>query len=132
VGVAHFINRKTTENLSHDDLGKAFEHLVYCELKAFIAYASPSTGLFFWRTQNGPEVDFVLKDKNNHLYGIEVKLTKLPNDRDLKGLRALNEEQKLRRKILVCNVERSRQTEDHCEMMPIMKFVGLLWQGEIL
>lgn len=131
VGVAHFINRKTTENLGSDELGKAFEHLVYCELKSFISYSSPSTELFFWRTQTGSEVDFVLKDKREHLYGIEVKLTKTPNDRDLKGLRALNEEQSLRRKILVCNAERLRQTDDHCEMMPIMKFVEQLWRGEL-
>lgn len=34
VGVAHFINRKTVQHLSDVELGKSFEHLIYCEIRA--------------------------------------------------------------------------------------------------
>ncbi len=132
VGVAHFINKKTVEKLSPVELGKAFEHLVYCELRAFLSYTRSLTELFFWRTQAGSEVDFVLKDAEEQLIAIEVKFTKNPNDRDLKGLRAFERERKLKKKILICNAERARKTEDGCWILPIMDFVGQLWKQNIL
>lgn len=131
VGVAHFINKKTTENLSPTELGAAFEHLIYCEIKAYLSYCNSSAELYFWRMQTGSEVDFVIRDENEELIGIEVKLTKTPNDRDLKGLRNMETEVPLKRKILICNTERSRRTEDHCEIVPVMKFVELLWSKSL-
>lgn len=131
VGVAHFINLKSTENLSNADLGKALEHLIFCEIKSYISYTESSAQIFFWRTQTGNEVDFVIEEANGDLTAIEVKLTKTPNDRDLKGLRSLNELKKLKQKILICTTERARKTEDFCEIIPVMKFIESLWAGKL-
>lgn len=134
VGVAHFTYRKSVESLGPSELGKAFEHLVYCELKAYISYRKPQAELYFWRTQTGNEVDFVVQ-VDDELVLIEAKHTKSPNERDTKGFRAFTEhvpKAKLKAKVLVCQAERARRTEDGCDVLPVMKFVAALWAGEII
>lgn len=133
VGVAHFTNRKSVENLGPAELGKAFEHLVYAELKAYISYCKPQAELNFWRTQTGSEVDFVVQS-DDELVLVEVKHTKNPNERDLRGIRAFLGQfpkAEIKSKVLICQAERARRTEDGCEIFPIMKFVEALWSGEI-
>jgi predicted AAA+ superfamily ATPase len=98
------------------------------ELKAFRSYRDSDLEIFYWRTQTGQEVDFVLRDKDGELTGIEVKATQFPQEADLKGLRALDDVVSLKRKILLCNAERARKTSDEIEILPVMKFVNSLWQ----
>ena len=129
IGVCHFITKKSTDDLGPIEIGKALETLIYCELKAYRYYNAPDLELFYWRTQTGQEVDFVLRDEKGRLLAIEVKATKTPQEADLKGLRALDNEIPVARKILVCNIERSRRTEDGCDLIPVMKFVEQLWSG---
>ncbi|NBU97662.1 MAG: ATP-binding protein, partial [Spirochaetia bacterium] len=58
--------------ISEDRVGNLFEHLVYAVLKNSI-YANDIQGeIYFFRTRNGLEVDFLLVIKNK-LYAIEVK-----------------------------------------------------------
>jgi uncharacterized protein len=131
IGVAHFINKKTTEQLSQVEQGKALEHLIFNELRLFISYTQSEAELFFWRTQTGEEVDFIVKAANGDLIAIEVKLTKNPNDRDLRGLRSSNSLVKMKRKFLICQADRPRKSEDGCEILPVMSFVKKLWDEEV-
>ncbi len=130
-GVAQFINKKSTENLTPEEKGRALENLIYTELNAFLSYRSLACELYFWRTQTGHEVDFVWQNEKNEFIGIKIKWTKSPNDRDLKGLRALEVEIPLKRKILVCNVDQSRRSADNCEILPVMKFIEKLWSDRL-
>lgn len=132
IGVCHHITRKNVSHLSDEELGKSLETLIYGELKAYQSYVAPEAEIFYWRTQTGSEVDFVVRGSDGRLVGIEVKMTSKPNDYDLKGLRSLAKEAPLARKILVCNVERSRRTEDDCEIISVAKFVEQLWSGLLL
>lgn len=129
IGVCLHVTKKNAAHLSNDEMGKALETLIYGELKAYKSYVSGDTEIFYWRTQTGNEVDFVLRSEDGRLIGIEVKMTKNPTDYDLKGLRSLAKETNLDRKILVCNVDRSRRTEDGCEIVSVSKFVEHLWKG---
>ncbi len=131
VGVCHFITKKSTSDLGPTEIGKALENLIYCELKAFRSYIRPDYEIFYWRTQTGHEVDFVLRDSKGEIIAIEIKATKTPSEPDLKGLRALSNEIPIKRKILVCRVARARRTDDNCEILPVMKFVDQLWNEEI-
>lgn len=129
IGVCLHITRNNVSHLSNDELGKALETLIYGELKAYRSYVDIETEIFYWRTQTGSEVDFVIRTSDGRLIGIEVKMTNKPNDYDLKGLRSLAKETTLARKILVCNVERGRRTEDGCEILSVEKFIEQLWGG---
>jgi len=52
-------------------------------------WKQPSLGLWYYRDQQGREVDLVI-ERDQRLHGIECKLTERPSARDLRGLRALS------------------------------------------
>ncbi|MFH0755109.1 MAG: ATP-binding protein [bacterium] len=56
---------------NRNDAGALFENFVYMELKKNI-----SNKIFFYRTANGNEIDFVLEEENK-IYSIEVKFKEL-------------------------------------------------------
>ena len=66
--------------------GAALEGLVYQHLKAWIDYSSGSNELFFWRTQSGSEVDFVVYGESQFC-ALEVKNSRTVNRKDLRALK---------------------------------------------
>lgn len=75
-----------------DDLKKAreygayFETFIYHHLRILTRLMTPSARLYFWRTLEGHEVDFVL-EHGRRLLAIEVKLTDNLGYRDTAGIR---------------------------------------------
>jgi uncharacterized protein len=75
-----------------DDLLKAreygayFETFIYHHLRVLARLMTPAGRLYFWRTLEGSEVDFVL-EHGRRLLAIEVKLTDNLGYRDTEGLR---------------------------------------------
>lgn len=75
-----------------DDLRKArefgsyFETFIYHHLRILARLMTPSARLYFWRTIDGTEVDFVL-EHGRRLLAIEVKLTSNLGYRDTAGIR---------------------------------------------
>ena len=59
---------------------------IFMELKAYIDYNMTDDELYFWRTREGYEVDFVIENK----VAIEVKTAKNITNKELKELRAFN------------------------------------------
>ena len=58
------------------------------ELRSYLSYRRIRSELTYWRTQSGIEVDFLVGSSA----AIEVKASNRVSDRDLRGLRALAEE----------------------------------------
>ncbi len=71
VGVANVLGNVTHIAAGNPTFGPALEQLVFCELRAWLAYARDPRPLTFWRTADGSEVDFVVGDT----VGIEGKAT---------------------------------------------------------
>ncbi len=107
--------------------GPAVEQLVFCELRAWLAYARDPRPLTWWRTADGSEVDFVVGDE----VAIEVKATGSVTGRDLKGLKRLHAETPLRRGFLVCR-EPAARIVDGVRILPVSRFLEELWTGEAL
>lgn len=59
--------------LSSPQLGGLFETLVFAEIVKFIRNHRKDWQLFFWRTKEGEEVDFVLKTEKGKIYAFEAK-----------------------------------------------------------
>ena len=97
--------------------GRALEQLVFCELRACLAYSRSPDTLTFWRTTDGSEVDFVIGDD----VAIEVKGTGAVARRDLTGLRRIADETALRRRIV-----------DGIEILPVEEFLHALWNGDLI
>ncbi|OGQ08308.1 MAG: hypothetical protein A3G32_00050 [Deltaproteobacteria bacterium RIFCSPLOWO2_12_FULL_40_28] len=130
VGVALALNSEV-EQLSEgtDIYGNAFEHLMIEEVKAYLAYSQKDYPIRFWRTASGYEVDLIVE---NMKLALEFKSTKKVAGQHLKGLKALVEEHKCQRVILVSREENYRKTMGGIELMHWQLFCKKLWDGELV
>ncbi len=129
IGVVNALLGTFDINEIHPLFGKNFEHFIFCELRSYMSYLHPRKSIHFWRTQSQDklEVDFIL----NGDIAIEVKATQMVSERDLKGLKALSEETKLKRKIVVSRDPHKRKLND-IEIWPYQSFLKALWGGKIV
>lgn len=122
--MANFLARRQPR-LGSAEFGKAFEHFILMELKAYQAYRRPELDIRFWRTASGFEVDFVLGAFD---LAIEVKGGTRVHDGDLAGLRALGEEHRIRRAIVVSLERQPRTVAPGIEVLPWQIFLQELWE----
>lgn len=123
VGVANFLAGFHALPRGGAEYGAAFEHFIAMELRAWLSYSRTKERLCYWRTREGLEVDFILGTR----LAVEAKATSRVHPADLKGLRALAAEQPFAERILVCQEELERLTEDGIRIMPWRKFLKELW-----
>jgi predicted AAA+ superfamily ATPase len=124
VGVANFLARRRPLAGS-TDFGKAFEHYLLMELKAYQAYRMPDLPIAFWRTSTGQEVDFLLGDKE---LAVEVKASSRVHAGDLRGLAALHEDGPVRSRVVV-SLEQSPRVAAGVRILPWRTFLEELWGG---
>lgn len=105
------------------EFGEAFETLLFHEIRCYCDYIS-SEPLGYWRSTSGFEVDFILGDHT----AIEVKAKENVSAQDLKSLRALAEEKKLKRYLCISLDPRPRIL-DGVSVLPYRKFLNDLWSG---
>jgi predicted AAA+ superfamily ATPase len=67
------------------EFGNYFESMVYLHLRALCELMVPKAGLYYWRTVNRQEIDFVIEHARK-LLAIEVKYTANPSAYDIKNL----------------------------------------------
>lgn len=108
------------------DFGQALESFIWQELRAYSSYKNLAK-LYYWRTQAGTEVDFILDNQ----VAIEVKATRNVRKSDCKGLAALMEEGEKMKSIIVCQ-ESKKRTLGSIECYPVEEFLKELWEGRIV
>lgn len=106
------------------EFGEAFETYLMHELTSYSDYVSGEP-LSFWRSTTGFEVDFIIGDHT----AVEVKAKSNISQQDLKSLRALAEEKRLKRYVCVCLEPRARRVEGVL-VVPFKEFLEALWNGE--
>jgi len=108
--------------------GKAFEHFIAMELRAYLSYKLKNKyALQFFRTTSQFEVDFII----GNILAIEVKTTDRLRNENFKGLRALREENKIKDFYLISLDKNEIQREGiHCLFW--QNFLGKLWEGKII
>jgi predicted AAA+ superfamily ATPase len=126
VGLSNVLAGRTEVEPGTPSFGRALEHLVFCELRAWQEYRHDNRRLAFWRARDGSEVDFVIGDE----IAIEVKGSASVADRDLAGLRRLAEETSLRRSIVV-SLETAPRRVGNVDILPAREFLQHLWDGAI-
>jgi predicted AAA+ superfamily ATPase len=109
--------------LGTPEFGQAFETWLLHELVCYRDYVSGEP-LRFWRTTSGFEVDFIIGDHT----AVEAKATAHVSADDLRGLRALAEEKRLRRYLCV-SLEPRRRAVDGVAVLPWSEFLEGLWSG---
>ena len=109
--------------LGTPEFGEAFETYLLHEVISYRDYVSGEP-LSYWRSTSGFEVDFLLGDHT----AVEVKAKATVSLQDLKSLRALAEEHKLKRYLCVSLEPRTRQLAD-VTVLPVRDFLDALWSG---
>jgi predicted AAA+ superfamily ATPase len=128
-GVANFLHPEAQTLTEGSDLfGRAFEHFILNEVRAYRSYREVDTPLAFWRTSSGFEVDIIVGDMD---VAVECKSSRRVRDSDLRGLRALLEEHPVGRALVVCREERPRTLEGGIEILPWAGFCQSLWDGDL-
>lgn len=106
------------------EFGEAFETYIFHELICYRDYMGEEP-LSYWRSTSGFEVDFIIGDHT----AIEVKAKENLSPADLKPLRALAEEKKLKR-FLCVSLEPRRREIAGVTVLPYKDFLEMLWNGE--
>jgi predicted AAA+ superfamily ATPase len=106
------------------EFGGAFETYIFHELACYRDYAG-GDALSYWRSISGFEVDFILGDHT----AIEAKAKENLSPAELKPLRALAEEKRLKR-FLCVSLEPRRREMGGVTVLPYKDFLQELWNGE--
>jgi predicted AAA+ superfamily ATPase len=106
--------------------GTALETLVYQELNAINDYERLNFDIYFWRTLDQQEVDFILYGEKG-LIAIEVKSSKTIHPSDLKSLQLFKEEYPIAKLFLFYGGKDPIYRED-IEILPIAKVLPNLPQ----
>jgi len=128
VGVANSLAKRGEIRAKSELFGKAFEHWVIQEMRAYLSYARLPQEMTYWRSLSQFEVDLLVGE---HL-ALEVKGTSLVQDKHLKGLRALKEEKIFKKYFVVSLDPHSRVTEDGIEILPWKVYTQRLWAGDLV
>ena len=108
--------------------GKAFEHFIILEVRAYLSYYRKNLSMHYWRSISQAEVDLIIGNK----IAVEIKSHTLIQDKHLKSLRKLKEEQLIKKYIVVSLDKEERTTQDKIQIMPWEIFLKKLWAGRII
>ncbi|MBI5193775.1 MAG: ATP-binding protein [Nitrospirae bacterium] len=123
-GVAASLQGRRHTEQGTSEFGEAFETYIFHELMCYRDYVS-GDDLTYWRSTSGFEVDFIIGDHT----AIEVKAKENVSTQDIKSLRALAEEKKLKNYLCVSLEPRTRMVEG-ITILPIKEFLKSLWEGQ--
>lgn len=130
-GVNNYLSKTAVKTLDGPISGHAFEHFILMELKAFLGLNEIDEEIHYWRSKSGLEVDFVLKRGE---IAIEVKLSKTPSLKDVRGLSVFCADYQPKHAIVVCQAPRKRRiktTSGHpIDILPWQDFLENLWEGQ--
>lgn len=124
-GIVRTLRQQPQVKLKSPQFGHLFETYIHHELRAFLNYTN-TKGLCYWRSTSNFEVDFILNDR----IAIEVKAKNHISKTDLKGLKALREEELLASYIVV-SLEDEPRIVDDITILPLSNFLDLLWSGKL-
>lgn len=122
----HLAQRGEIKNKS-ELFGKCFEHFLMMEIRAYISYKQLNCHLQYWRSASGAEVDCIIGNK----LALEFKSTDLVNNKHLKGLTTLREEQLISAYAIV-SLDPEKRNIDGITVYPWKSFLSDLWSDKIL
>lgn len=97
--------------------GKAFEHLVVLEAYRLNAYKQADFRLSYLRTQGQLEVDLIAERKGDKTWVVEIKSGEDIDEVDVRKLRALSDDIKNSRPVVLCNTLHPKKVHE-VEILP--------------
>ncbi|MGD8294641.1 MAG: AAA family ATPase [Desulfobacterales bacterium] len=128
IGVTNSLAKRGEIMEGSELFGKAFEHFILLEVRAFLSYARKNIGMYYWRSTSKFEVDLILDNQ----WAVEIKGTSSIQNKHLKGLKALKEEGNIQNFAAVSCDRYERKTQDDITVFPWKLFLEKLWNGDII
>jgi predicted AAA+ superfamily ATPase len=128
IGVTNSLAKRGEIMEDSELFGKAFEHFILLEVRAFLSYTRKNIKMCYWRSTSQFEVDLILGNQ----WGVEIKSTASIKDKHLKGIRALKEEGNIQNFAAVSCDRFERETHDNITIFPWKIFLRKLWNGDII
>ncbi|MCF8038596.1 MAG: ATP-binding protein [Desulfohalobiaceae bacterium] len=128
IGVTNFLANRGEIRPASELFGKAFEHFIMLEVRAFLSYARKNVEMYYWRSTSQFEVDLILGAQ----WAIEIKGATSIADKHLKGIRALKEEGNIQHFAVVSLDQNERKTADNIMVFPWKTFLKRLWNDELV
>jgi predicted AAA+ superfamily ATPase len=126
-GVANALLDRFSLQSATPEGGAALENLVFTHLSAWCSYGPPGRSLYYWRSVQKDEVDFIVTRDGKPELAIEVKSTQRPKPDHFKGLRAFAEDFPHCSKIFLCLCEHPAVTPDGIRIEPVGDFLRGGW-----
>ena len=128
-GLANYLRKYEYKEMTGTDAGRAFEHYIFLELMAYKNLKEKRDQIFYWRTKDGYEVDFIAADN-----AFEVKISSSIDRQHLKGLIEFSKDTpefklhviSFESKMRVVNIENRQIT-----IWPVQEFLEGLWSDKI-
>ncbi|MEY4066691.1 MAG: hypothetical protein RIR26_2899 [Pseudomonadota bacterium] len=98
--------------------GELFEAFVVAEIYRRIAYSEKQIRMSYLQTPDGLEVDLLLERRGQVAFAIEIKSKKSVTKDDLTSLRKIEKDFPDARRMVLCQEEQARVTEDNIEIHP--------------
>ncbi|HJD62513.1 MAG TPA: DUF4143 domain-containing protein [Rickettsia endosymbiont of Degeeriella rufa] len=134
-GVANNITQHQFDNTKGQEAGKALEHYIFTELKAYIGLNDLDYRINYWRIKIGLEVDFIISTIRGKILPIEVKISENIHNSELRAIKSFMEEHKVHKGYIVCLEERLRKITwgtQEIDIIPLQQFLEKLWNNEII
>jgi predicted AAA+ superfamily ATPase len=131
-GVARALSGRLPYPCTPEERGGLLETLVHNELSAYLEYSGLAYPLFFWRTPDGVEVDFLCETAAGYA-AIEVKAATAWRAAASRGPARLAAElgaKRVRSFGVYLGAREARY--EPCRVLPAADFLRRLWAGEIL
>jgi uncharacterized protein len=128
IGVTNSLANRGEIMAGSELFGKAFEHFILLEVRAFLSYTRKNVKMYYWRSTSQFEVDLILDNQ----WAVEIKSAKSVQDKHLKGLRAMKEEGLIQNFAVVSCDRYERKTRDNITILPWKLFLEKLWNGELI
>jgi len=125
-GVVNTLSGTKAVDRNSNLYGSLFEQWIAMELVAYLSYRRIKDKLYFWRTEDKVEVDFIVEN----CVAIEVKSTAKVTGSDLRGLTALMGENLVSHYYIVSNDTIDR-IKDQVHHLHWRSFLRKLWHDEL-
>jgi predicted AAA+ superfamily ATPase len=127
-GVTNAVNQRLTASLDPLARGRLFEQWVVLETLRILDYAHVEAQAFYWRTNQGAEVDMLIERHGRLTLAVEIKAKKRLAGADLTGLRSFADAHPQVPRVVVAEVAEEYQVEG-CRILPYSSWLNRLHDG---
>ncbi len=124
VGVYRQLRPRGPLDIPEEIGGAAFETLFLQHLRAYIDYYRMDLKIYFWRTANGTEVDFIVYGAKG-LFAFELKSKAYVDNKDFSGLKSFKEDYPIAQCYLIYTGDHEEQFGD-VKVIPMAKILFIL------